>query len=220
MRKALLLMSSLLAFAPTTMVLAEQTNEEKLTELKQQIESLQAEYDKLAGETGTPQEGAGDNKDWGKRSNPVPLGKSVEISETAYSGEKKFTAKYMLGATAVIRGDEAYKIVKEHNEFNNEAPEGFEWIVIDMKLEYLEGDDDEPFHTPSHFKVFDSKGKEVKTVEYASLKDDAEFQYVEIFPGTTHEGKLALVVPKDDDCLLVYDTFEQKIFFSVKQATP
>ena len=222
MKKSLLFLTSITLLSGPIVSVTAQTNEEKLSEIKMQIESLQAEYDKLAGETSESKEAQSStanedsNKaDWGKRSTPVPFGKPFELTLKEYAGDTTFDAKVSLTVKSVLRGEKAFEKITEFNRFNDPAPEGLEWVLIELELNYLEGNEDTPLRTPGYFKVFDSKGKEVKQDAYASLSP--EFSGVEIFPKVIHTGYYAITVPTGDDSLFVFDDFDQKYYFDLKQ---
>ncbi|GEK89182.1 hypothetical protein SAMN04488100_10928 [Alkalibacterium putridalgicola] len=155
----------------------------------------------------------------GKRSNPIPLGQSVVYTETYYGDdfETEYEAVYEMTITDVIRGEEAFTILQEENQFNEPAPEGMEWAIITIKGMLHEGDEDVPYSVSPWFSIIDSSGSEVTQDDYASLNGN-EYGYVDLFPGGETEGRITMYMPVEDESLLVLDdVFGTGIFFSLSE---
>lgn len=155
----------------------------------------------------------------GKRSNPIPLNQSVVYTETYYGDdyETEYEAKYEMTITDVVRGEEAFNILKAENSYNEAAPEGMEWAVITIKGKLHEGDEDTPYSVFPMFSVIDSAGSEVTQDDYGTF-DGNEYGYVDLFPGGETEGRISVYMPVDDTSLLVLDDmFGSGIYFSLTE---
>ena len=156
----------------------------------------------------------------GKRSNPVPLDEWVEFQDTYYESIESFDGiegTYKLRITEVERSDVALEKLIEENQFNEPAPEGYEWIIIHLEIEMLEGDEDTPYTVVPFINVMASTGNEVSQDDYATL-DGNEFGHVDLFPGGTHSGRVTKYVPEEDESLLVYEVgFDTGIYFSITE---
>lgn len=156
----------------------------------------------------------------GKRSNPVPVGEWIEFTDTYYESLENWDeieGRFKLRITEVTRGDEAYEQLKKENQFNDPAPEGNEWIIVNFEIEMLEGDEDAPYSVSPYITVFSSSGNEISQDDYGTL-DGNEYGYVDLFPGGTHSGRETKYIPVGDESLLAYETgFDQGIYFSINQ---
>lgn len=206
MKKKLLSLSVLSLFNVTP-VFAQQTVEE----IQSQIDSLQALLDELPqDETNADSEVSNTDKaDWGKRSTPVPLGEFIEIIDREYGHDEPFDVKLNLKINNIIRGQEAYDILISENRFNEPAPEGLEWAILELEVEYLEGSEDYPYSPRIRFDIFDTTGKQVDQVDTGTLS--TKFRDTDIFPGVTHSGREVYLVPEGADFLLSTDL--QKLYF-------
>jgi hypothetical protein len=71
----------------------------------------------------------------GTRKNPVPLG-------TQYTVSQKFggvDTEFRVTITSVLRGDEAFKALPDGN---SKAEHGFEYVLVNIDLQYVKGDED------------------------------------------------------------------------------
>lgn len=171
-------------------------------EIESQIESLQKKLDTL-NEAGDESNGASnevDKSNWGKRSSPVPLGESIEVIDKEYGAEETFSARLNLKINNIIRGQEAHDIVMAENMFNDAAPVGLEWAIIELEADYLNGSEDYPYSPNIRFDIFDTTGKQVD--QSLSAAFSVKFRDTDIFPGVTHTGREVYLVPEDEDFLL------------------
>lgn len=157
--------------------------------------------------------------DLGKRSNPVPLGESVQIPVDIYESADSFESEeglFEVSITNLISGDEAFDFIKSENQFNEEAPEGYQWIVLDVSGTLVEGSEDSPY-TPTPFvSTVSESGEETPDLGiYATI--DNEFGWNDLFHGGTTNGKIAILAPADEDYLIKWDEgFINSIFFDNK----
>ena len=176
----------------------------------------------VTSESGSSETTKTDKANWGKRTSPVPLGETFELTQKEYTGDTNYTAKFDLKVTNVLFGDEAVQKLIEFNEYNQKQLENlgdYEVALVELEMYYKSGDENNAFRSPSYFKIFDEKGKEIKQDLYVSIPDDKEFQNIELYPGTEHKGYLFIKIPKasGDKVSLVYDNSQQKTFFSLRK---
>nr|WP_304521720.1 hypothetical protein [Bacillus toyonensis] len=73
----------------------------------------------------------------GNRSNPISINEIATINDLILNSDggtfKKFNTKIELSIIEVIRGEQAYQILKKENQFNKPAPEGKEWALVKIK---------------------------------------------------------------------------------------
>ena len=155
--------------------------------------------------------------EYGKRSNPVPVGEWASIEESIYDDEDNaLDAVFNLRITDVVRGEEAFGILKNENQFNEEAPEGHEWVIVSLEAKLVEGDEDFPFTVVPWFSIIDSTGSEVSQDDWGTL-DGNEYGYVDLFEGGETSGRYVFYTLEGDDTLLSYEQFfEGSIYFSLK----
>ncbi|MDN6626364.1 MAG: DUF4352 domain-containing protein [Pisciglobus halotolerans] len=146
----------------------------------------------------------------GTRSNPIPFGKNVsqKISFYDIDGDAmdEFEGTITLSLDNLKRGDTAYSYLKEANEYNEEAPDGFEWAIVDAELSLTDADtDDVAFYVDPDFTVFTEDGSTVDKEIYPTYAEGDEFGYDKIYNGGTSKGKVAFLVPIDEPFLIEYD---------------
>lgn len=155
----------------------------------------------------------------GKRSNPAPIGESITYTETYYGDdfENEYEAEFELKITDVVRGEEAFNILKAENEFNESAPEGMEWAIVSLEGVLHSGNEDVPYSVVPFFSVVDSTGSEVPQDDYGTLNGN-EYGHVDLFPGGTVSGRITKYMPVDDPSLLVLDDIAGSgIYFSLQE---
>ena len=199
------------ALAPTVLVAAESSSSSSSASSEAASSSSEESSSKKKSHS------EADKANWGKRSTPVPLGEEKEVKYKDYIGGKKVDVKAKLSVLEVLKGKEAEAKLLEFESYNKEAikklDSNYELNVIKLKFVYEKGDEDEPLKTPYRPKVFDAKGKEVKADGFISIPHEKEFSNVELYPGSEHEGYVAVVVPKDGDYAISFD-LGKPVFFS------
>ncbi|MEK2534855.1 hypothetical protein WN873_04625 [Tetragenococcus halophilus] len=156
----------------------------------------------------------------GSRSNPVPIDKKVSQDFEFYnhdddSSDESYEGNRSITLSNFTRGEEVYNYLMEANQFNEEAPEGMEWAIIDVEyiLNEAESEDVAQYVMPE-FSIIDSNGSEVaQNKVYPSLDRGNEYGHVELYSGGTAKGKYAFYVPVDDDILIKYDDWNAKAIF-------
>lgn len=142
----------------------------------------------------------------GSRSNPVPLQKTATIDDELYddSGEA-YKIKFDLTVLEVKRGEEAFQQLKAMNEFNEPAPEGYEWVLAKTKVKFLESEtEDLSFHIDGvmNFEMVSESGDIYSGDIYASADPDFSF---EMYVGNEKEGYITSLVKTGEKAHLRYD---------------
>lgn len=127
------------------------------------------------------------------RTNPAPVGVAQKYTKnSSYSTSYTATIK----VTDVIRGDAAWRKVKDANMFNDEAPSGKEYIVakISAKVDSVKDDKSIDFSSYS-FTPFSGTNVEYESV-FAVAPEPALSGSV--YEGGTLEGYVVYLVDKSD----------------------
>ncbi|OYQ68303.1 DUF4352 domain-containing protein [Aerococcus sp. 1KP-2016] len=145
------------------------------------------------------EEGATDSNQ-GKRSNPYTLADTFEM-DVQYSDPDSddytpIDGRIKITFNNVITGQEAQDFLTSENEFNDQAPEGFQWLVFDTSVELLEGSEDVPFNLFLTEQIYDADGSSVDNSEHMAFSNN-QLSDQSIFPGATAQGNIVLLVPED-----------------------
>jgi cobalamin biosynthesis protein CobT len=169
----------------------EDGNEEEGTQEEENEEAAQEDENEEAPE--------GD--EFGTRNNPVKHGETVEVK-----GNDFFYGDFHYELTLVesVAGEVAWDMVKEGNQFNEEAGEGKEYILakFDLQLHFVE---EEPFDVyGQRFDVISESGSSYE--DFVSVSGlEPEFNS-DLYEGGSVEGWVAFVVNEDDEKpLAVFD---------------
>ena len=102
------------------------------------------------------------------------------------------------------------------NQFNEAPPEGMEWVIFDVTMKLLDGNQDTPYTTSPAFDIISSSGSEIAQDTYGTL-DGNEFNYNDIFPGAEVSGRVVKYAPTGDNFLISYDeNFSASFYFSAQ----
>ena len=182
------------------------------TSLSTELEGSFEETETL-DETST-EESAAEASVIGKRSNPVPLGQSIEIP-VEYSNEdwtENYEGTISLQINGVTKGQAAMDTLMAENQFNEAPPEGMEWVIFDVTMKLLDGNQDTPYTTSPAFDIISSSGSEIAQDTYGTL-DGNEFNYNDIFPGAEVSGRVVKYAPMGDNFLISYDENYSAAFY-------
>jgi len=153
----------------------------------------------------------------GKRSNPIPLGQTATFSNDYYSNNgETIEATISVTLSNVVRGEEAYSYLIGVNQFNEAAPDGYEWIVFDATLTLDKGSVDDAYYVMPSLKIIDSSGSEVNQSDYATFATGEEFGYVDIYEGGQSSGKVGKLVPVGSDVLVEFSDWNSSVFFTLQ----
>lgn len=154
----------------------------------------------------------------GKRSNPVSIGESATW-DVLYSDADYNPLEGTVTTTIsnIVRGEEAINQLMEANEFNEAAPEGYEWVIFDMSLVLNEGSEDDPFNTSTILITpISSDGSEVSQSTYATFEDGTAFGWKDLYKGGNDSGKVGLIIPEGDETLIEVSDMNTSVFYSLK----
>lgn len=135
------------------------------------------------------------------RQNPAPIGKSQTITLTGHTTDY---AGYQYTVTMTVkdavRGEEAWKKIKEANRFNTAPPEGYEYILatINATVDSTTKDIAIGFYESS-FDVFSSGNTEYSGRDFimGPAAPNPTFS-ASVYEGATLEGYAVFQVAKDD----------------------
>lgn len=148
----------------------------------------------------------------GSRSHPIPLGETGE-----YNGLDAWLYDYRLElkVTGVKRGQEALDIVKAGSKFNDEPPEGKEYILVQFHVKALDSEDDKKINLDnSLFKFVSAKG--VTYNDFVAVLG-LETPLTDLYSGGETEGTVYGIVDKDDSPLAVFlEGMDDSVWFSLK----
>ncbi|SFI59210.1 protein of unknown function [Paenibacillus sp. UNC496MF] len=126
------------------------------------------------------------------RSNPAPLGTTVTYSVKDYSDS--YTGQLTL--EEVIRGDRAWQMIHEENQFNDPAPDGYEYVLAKINVKVVKNNEKDAqvrFNSYS-FTLVSSQGKDY---EKASVVTPDELE-ASLYEGASDSGYAAFLVKKAD----------------------
>lgn len=206
MKKTLLLLSTALLLGAC----GSSASEEKVTTKEvDKVEQTSTEENKTEEKT---------ESEVGKRSNPVPVGQSATW-DVIYgdSNDEPVDGTVTTTISNIVRGDEAYQQLVSENEYNEEAPEGYEWLVFNLKLTLDEGSEDDAFNTSQISIVpIASDGSEVDQTIYPTFSDGTDFGFKDVYKGGSDDGKVGLIVPIEDETLIELTDWNNSVFFKVQ----
>ena len=137
------------------------------------------------------------------RNNPVPLNQTLTASD---------------GATVTVhgittRGEEAARLVKEWNMFNEEPGEGSEFVIVSVSVGYAGGDGETLAVTPLTFRAV-VEG----VITDASWITGDDLLQGEIFEGGVLDGLLVFEVPHGStDIVLIYSVLMEGSYYFATQ---
>ena len=127
------------------------------------------------------------------RTNPAPIG---TVQQYKYIDDYYCNANVNLKIVSAIRGAEANRIIKETNQFNDEAPEGYEFVLakVALTVEYVE-DDTSIELSENNFTCFSSNNEEMPFISV--VEPSPQFEG-EIYTGGNKDANISFLVRKDD----------------------
>jgi len=125
-------------------------------------------------------------------SNPAPLGTAqiIEVEDILQKYKAEISVK------EIIRGEEAWKMIKEANMFNGEAPDGYEYVLAKIYFKLLNINEGQSYRLSDAW--FDLVSSDGKKYDYASVVEPNPSLNAELYKGASHEGWAAFLVKKDD----------------------
>lgn len=172
------------------------------------------------GETAQPEEVEKEESKskLGSRTNPVPFQKTATVDDELYDDEgNTYAIKFDLTVKGVIRGDEAYQKLKSMNEYNEAAPEGYEWVLAETKVKFVESEtEDLSFHVDGimNFEMVSESGDIYSGDVYGTTEPDFSF---EMYVGNEKEGYISGLVKTGENAQLRYEEMlGGQVFFNLQ----
>lgn len=139
----------------------------------------------------------------GKRSNPYKVGDKIEMNVTYYDdNSESYEGLLNVTVNSIMLGQESQDYLMSANEFNEEAPEGYQWAVLNTTAELIEGSEDYQFDLYLTEEVFDPSGTSIDQMQAAAYSNTA-LSDQSIFPGASATGDIVLLVPTELDGTLM-----------------
>ena len=131
----------------------------------------------------------------GSRTNPVPSQTTATVDDELYDDEgNSYAIKFDLAVSEVIHGDAAYQKLLSMNEFNDLAPEGYEWVLAKTKVKFVESETgDLSFHIDGimNFDMVSESGDIYSGDIVGTTEPDFSF---EMYVGNEKEGYISGLV--------------------------
>ncbi|RHW36686.1 hypothetical protein D1B33_09810 [Lysinibacillus yapensis] len=200
----------------TTVFLAacgQDTKDVELNEESQQSEDLQKV------DAAQPEEEKEESESkLGTRTNPVPFQKTASVNDELYDDQgNPYAIKFDLTITEVIRGDEAYQKLLSMNEFNEAAPEGYEWVLAKTKVKFVESETQDLSLVIDGIMNFDmvSESGDIYSGDVFGTTDP-DFSF-EMYAGNEKEGYIANLVKTGEKAQLRYEEMlGGNVFFNLQ----
>lgn len=127
------------------------------------------------------------------RQNPAPIGVSEFSWHDHYSDGMQ---EYEITVQEIIKGDEAWNILYNENQFNDPAPVGMEYILAKVNIKYIQAETDKSIYFSEwDFDVFSDNGESYNNVSVVGPEPELSF---ELYPGGEKSGWMAVLVNKND----------------------
>jgi hypothetical protein len=154
----------------------------------------------------------------GSRTNPVPFQKTATVDDELYNDEgESFPIKFDLTVLEVDRGEAAYQKLVAMNEYNDAAPEGYEWVLAKVKVKFVESEtEDLAFNIDGimNFTMVSESGDIYSGDIYATTEPDFSF---EMYVGSEKEGYIADLVKTGEKAQLRYEEMlGGNVFFNLQ----
>ncbi len=132
---------------------------------------------------------------------PTDLGK--ERNNPASRADKITTEDWEVSVIEVIRGDEAWRMVQEANQFNDPPAKGMEYIAVRIHVRYI-GTEDKAENIDGSF--FKTVGSTAVLYDSPSVVGPDPSLDIWLYPGGEYEGWIVAQAAKDETgVVLVFD---------------
>lgn len=154
----------------------------------------------------------------GSRTNPVPFQTTATVEDELFNDNgDSFPIKFDLTVVEVVRGDAAFQKLKSMNEFNEPAPEGYEWILAKTKVKFTESEtQDLAFHIDGimNFNMVSESGDIYSGDVTGTTEPDFSF---EMYVGNEKEGYISALVKTSEKAQLRYEEMvDGQVFFNLQ----
>jgi len=128
---------------------------------------------------------------------PNAIGK--DLSSPAPFGETVNTEDWQVTLLDVVRGNEAWQMAQEANQFNDPPDEGMEYLAVKVHVRYV-GAEDESARIDDF--AFTTTGSAKRIHDLPSVVDPEPAFGAELFPGGENEGWAILQIGRDETGLI------------------
>lgn len=128
-----------------------------------------------------------------------PMRTGMDVVGPALFGETVTTEDWQVTVLDVVRGDEAWQMAVEANEFNDPPEEGMEYLAVKVHARYI-GTEDEP--TVIDGFAFSTTGSARTIHESPAVVEPEPAFGAELFPGGENEGWVVLQIGQDETGLV------------------
>jgi len=150
----------------------------------------------------------------GTRQDPVPIGATFR-----YNGDDYYNKSVTdLTVTSVIRGSEAWNIVKGFSRYNDKPGKNEEYVVAYIKMSVISSPDSKPVDFSSYrFTFVSAAGAAYDTPYVSGIKPE----FKNLYSGAENEAVLVALIPKDDKPMLVYlQDSDTPVWFDLNKRKP
>ncbi|WP_309120995.1 stalk domain-containing protein [Paenibacillus sp.] len=128
------------------------------------------------------------------RTNPAPLGTVL-----SFNGERVLTINFdgKMSVSEVIRGEEAWEIIREANMYNDEPPAGHEYLLAKINIDVTKTVKDGAVAviSPVWFTLVSTAGKDYEDGSAFGLEPKIR---AALYEGASHTGWASFIVKTDD----------------------
>jgi hypothetical protein len=124
---------------------------------------------------------------------PTDLG--IDRLNPALAADKIITEDWELSVIEVVRGENAWKMVQEVNQFNEPPAEGMEYIAVKVHVRYIGTDENSWTVDSGYFRTTGSAGV---LYDSPSVVDPEPSLDADLFPGGEYEGWVVVQAAIDE----------------------
>ena len=189
-------------------IAASVTDDEDIAEEEESENNSENEDDKAENES--------DSAGKGTRSDPMQIGNTVQL-DVMINGDdydNRYEASAELTINEIIIGQEAYDMLIAENQFNDPAPEGYQWALIHANFELVESEtEDHSYYVMNDFKIVEEDGS---AAPRESAVTPESYGNDHLYSGGTSSGYTSFLVPEDNNFLIHYDDLlYNSVFFKI-----
>lgn len=150
----------------------------------------------------------------GSHSNPIAINEVVTVDDVIPNNdsEKSQKIKAEISIPEVIRGNQAYEILKQKDQVNRPAPEGKEWVLIKVKGKLVDAEPKDFIYLldDSYFELVSKENQVYDDSQHAITPNPLP---KEIYKDAEVEGYVSKLVNVGDEFMIRFETYEHKYKF-------
>ncbi len=151
--------------------------------------------------------------DENSRTNPAGLNEPFTVyKDCIFVGKATFELELL----ELVAGEEAWNMVREANQFNEEPGEGKEYILAKFRIKIIETEEDEPYDI--NHAQFDAVSAEGVTYDdFISISGLEPSLRNDLYEGAEHTGYTYFLIDENDTPVAAYDRGrESEIWFDLR----